>query len=90
MICHELFILYSIPLTQLKLLNDACMQHNNRDSNSPEYRLDSITMDIFHNRLFKPVQTFCNSNPPKAFLKLRFGNKGLDAIRLSNILNHKS
>ena len=66
------------------------MRHNNRDSNSPEYRLGSIIMDISHNRLFKPVQTLSNSDPPNAFLKLRFENKGLDAIRLSNILNHKS
>ena len=47
-------------------------------------------MDISHSRLFKPVQTLPNSDPPKAFLKLRFAKKGLDAIRLSNILNQKS
>ena len=66
------------------------MQHNNRDSNSPEYRFDSSFMDISRSRLFKPVQTLPNSDPPNAILKLRFENKGLDAICLSNILNHRS
>ena len=37
-----------------------------------------------------PCPNVANSDPPKAFLKLMFENKGLDAIRLSNILNHKS
>ena len=30
------------------ILYDTCMQHNNRDSNGPEYRLDFIIMDISH------------------------------------------
>ena len=50
----------------------------------------TIIMDISHNRLYKPVQTLTNSDPPRAVLKLRFENKGLDVIRLSNILNNKS
>ena len=59
------------------------------DSNSPEYRFDSIVNKSLSS-LFIPVQTLPNSDPPKVFPKLKFDNKRLDAIRLSNILNHKS
>ena len=36
------------------------------------------------------IQTLTISDPPWAFLKLRFENKGLDVIRFCNILYHKS
>ena len=61
------------------------------DAGSPEYRLNSIILDISYNRLFKAVRTNEHkeqSNRP--FLKVRFANKGIDALNLSNVLNQKS
>jgi hypothetical protein len=46
--------------------------------------------DVAHHRLFKPPQI--NDNFPEAyrqFFKLKFSNKGIDAVNLSNILRHK-
>ena len=41
-------------------------------------------------RLYKPVQTVSpEETPTRDFLKLDFRNKGLDAVSISNILNHK-
>jgi hypothetical protein len=57
---------------------------------TPEYRLNSMIMDVAHHRLFKPPQI--NDNNPETcrqFHKLKFSNKGIDAVNLSNILRHK-
>ena len=51
-----------------------------------EHRLQGIVLDISSNRLFKalregePTET---KNRP--FLKVKFANKGIDALNLSNI-----
>ena len=58
--------------------------------NSSEYKLVAIILDIAKFRLYKPVQTFSLAETPtRDFLKLDFRNKGLDAVNISNILNHK-
>jgi hypothetical protein len=57
---------------------------------TPEYRLNSMIMDVVHHRLFKSPQI--NDHPPeerRQFLKLNFSNKGIDAVNLSNILRNK-
>jgi hypothetical protein len=49
-----------------------------------------MIMDVAHHRLFKPPQI--NDNSPEVcrqFLKLKFSNKGIDAVSLSIILRHK-
>ena len=58
---------------------------------SPEHRLQGIILDISSNRLFKAVRV-CGSIETKnrPFLKIKFANKGIDALNLSNILNQKS
>ena len=61
------------------------------DVASPEHRLQGIILDISSNRLFKAVSV-CDFNETKnrPFLKIKFANKGIDALNLSNILNQKS
>ena len=55
-------------------------------SNSLEYKLIAIILDIARFKLYKPVQTKSLEGATKRnFLKLEFRNKGLDAV---NILNH--
>ena len=46
-------------------------------------------MDIAHNRLYKPTSTESADNEGKYFLKVKFANKGLDALNISNILHQK-
>ena len=48
-------------------------------------------LDISSNRLFKAA-TVCDSIETKSrpFLKIKFANRGIDALNLSNILNQKS
>ena len=58
--------------------------------NSPEYKLVAIILDVATFRLYKPVQTVSpEETSTRDFLKLDFRNKGLDAVKISNILNHK-
>ena len=61
------------------------------DAASPEHRLQSIILDISSNRLFKAVSVCDNTETKnRPFLKIKFANKGNDALNLSNILNKKS
>ena len=47
-------------------------------------------LDVAKFSLYKPVQLVSPEETPiRDFLKLDFRNKGLDAINISNILNHK-
>ena len=49
-----------------------------------------MVMDVAHHRLFKPPQiTDIPSESCRQFFKLKFSNKGIDALNLSNILRHK-
>ena len=61
------------------------------DAASPEHRLQSIILDISSNRLFKAVSVCDNTETKnRPFLKIKFANKGIDALNFSNILNQKS
>ena len=61
------------------------------DAASPEHRLQSIILDISSNRLFKAVSVCDNiETKNRPFLKIKFENKGIDALNFSNILNQKS
>ena len=61
------------------------------DVGSPGHRLQGIILDISSNRLFKAVRvgepTETRNRP---FLNVKFANKGIDALNVSNILNQKS
>ena len=58
--------------------------------NSPECKLIAIILDIARFNLYKPVQTGSWEEITKQnFLKLEFRNKGLSAVNISDILNHK-
>ena len=61
------------------------------DAASLEHRFQSIIMDISSNRLFKAV-SICDNTETKnrPFLKIKFANKGIDALNFSNILNQTS
>ena len=49
-----------------------------------------MIMDVAHHKLFKPPQINDNNTETcRQFLKLKFSNKGIDAVNLSNILRHK-
>ena len=49
-----------------------------------------ISLDVAKFSLYKPVQTVSpEETPTHDFLKLDFRNKSLDAVNISNILNHK-
>ena len=83
--------LYSLPLKTLHVLYESILTLHFADVGSPEHRLQGIILDISSNRLFKAVRV-CDSIETKnrPFLKIKFPNKGIDALNLSNILNQKS
>ena len=83
--------LYSLPLKTLHVLYESTLTLHFTDVGSPEHRLQGIILDISSNRLFKAVRV-CDSIETKnrPFLKIKFANKGIDALNLSNILNQKS
>ena len=81
--------LFGLSLTELRSLQIEC-ERNKFDIYSNEFRLNSIILDISFHRLFKPVKTSQNDSEKRSFLKLKFANKGLDEINLTNILHHKT
>ena len=85
---HIRTALYSIPRSSLHKLQQHCLQHFFRNP-SPEYRLSSIILDISNNVLFKPVRTNTTKEENRRFMKVKFANKGIDAIKIGNILNYK-
>ena len=70
----SLIKIYRTPTTNERLPTE---QQNGYHGFATEQFIEG---DIYQGRLSKLVQTLPNSDPPKAFLKLRFENKGLDAI----------
>ena len=56
---------------------------NSFNVGSPEHRLQGVILDISSNRLFKAVRV-CDSIEKKnrPFLKIKFANKGIDALNL--------
>jgi hypothetical protein len=82
--------LHFVPLRVLYTLFEQAEASPYLDFSTPEYRLNSMIMDVAHHRLFKPPPI--NDNNPETchqFLKLKFSNKGIDVVNLSNILPHK-
>ena len=55
----------------------------------PEYKLNSVILDIANCRMFKPVNSDIPNESPRKFLNMKFANKGIDAINIGNILNHR-
>ena len=82
--------LYTLPLKTLHVLFESTLTLHFTDVGSPEHRLQGIIFDISSNRLFKAVRV-CDSIETKnqPFLKIKFTNKGIDVLNVSNILNHK-
>ena len=67
-----------------------CLVNNVTNSNSNEYKLTAIFMDIAGHRHFKTVVIKKDEIDKRSFLKLSFANKSFDGINLDNILHHKS
>ena len=83
--------LFSIPLGSLNILRQNCMKNFSPIQGSPSYRLSAIIMDISNSRLFKPVTIGDDEAPDtRKFIKVHFANKGIDAIKIGNILKHKN
>ena len=82
--------LYSLPSKTLHVLYESTLTLHFTDVGSPEHRLQGMILDISSNRLLKAVKV-CDSIETKnrPFLKIKFANKGIDALNLSNILNQK-
>jgi hypothetical protein len=61
------------------------------DSSTAEYRLVYMIMDVAHHKLFGPARIIdeCELKKPRKFLHLKYDNKGIDAVNINNILNHK-
>ena len=83
--------LYSLPLKMLHELYESTLTLHFADVASAEHRLQGIILDISFNRLFKAVRV---GEPSKTknrpFLKVKYANKDIDDLNLSNVLNQKS
>ena len=81
--------LFSIPLSKLNEMNKQSIEAYIPKVYSAEQRQHYIIQDIAFHRLFKPVKTNSPVDKKRAFMKIHFDNKGLDAINIGNILNNK-
>ena len=81
--------LFSLPFSSLHKFHQCCLDKPISRTFSPEHRLVSIVSDIANNRLFKPVLINQNTSTSRIFLKLKFENKGIDAINISNLFRNK-
>ena len=91
--CHHIRTrLYSLPLKILYMyvLYESTLTLHFTDVGSLEHRLQGIILDISSNRIFKAVGV-CDSIETKnrPFLKIKFANKGIDALNFSHIVNQK-
>ena len=77
--------LFSMSLPQLSSLQEIALESTNTDFSSAEYRVASIILDISHYRLFKPVKSDVPAENLKHFMKIKFSDKGIDAINLSQL-----
>ena len=84
--------LYSVPLKTWYELQEKTKNRAYLDSSTPEYRLDYMIGDVAYHRLFVPPRISDESElkKPRRFLHLKFDNKGIDAVNINNILNHKN
>jgi hypothetical protein len=76
------------PLKILDDLPEKAKESSCLDSSRPEYRLVLpllITDSLVHHVLLMSV----NSRNLAKFLHLKFDNKGIDAVNINNILNHR-
>ena len=80
--------LFSIPLASLQRLYNRCLNTYIFDTSSL-YKLNSIILDIANCRMFKPVNSDIPNESPRKFLNMKFANKGIDAINIGNILDHR-
>ena len=81
--------LYQPPVTKRRSLQKEVVDTKTYIPNSPEYKLVTIILDVAKFRLYKPVQTVSpEETPTHDFLKLDLRNKGIDAVNISNTLNH--
>ena len=73
----------SLPLKTLHVLYESTLNFHYTDVGSPEHRLQGNFLDISSNKLFKAVRV-CDSIETKnrPFLKIKFANKGIDALNL--------
>ena len=82
--------LYSLPLKRLHTLYESTLPLYFTDVGSPGHRLHGIILDISSNRISKALRvdepTETRNHP---FLNVKFANKGIDALNVSNILNQK-
>ena len=83
--------LYFLPLNILHDLYESTLTLHCADVASPDHRLQGIILDISSNILFKALRV-CDYTETKnrPFLNIKFANKGIDALNLSNILNQNS
>ena len=82
---------YSFPLKMLHEWNESTLTLHFTDVASAEHRRQGIILDISSNRLFRAVRIGESSETRnRLLLKVKFANKGLDALNLSNMLIQKS
>jgi hypothetical protein len=84
--------LYSVPFKILYDLHEKAKYSFYLDSSTPEHRLVYMIMDVVHHTLFGPARIIdkCELRKPRKFFHLKFGNKGIDAVNINNILSHKN
>jgi hypothetical protein len=84
--------LYSVPLKILYDLHDKAKNSSYLDYSTPEYRLVYLIIDVAHHRLFgsECIIDECEQKKPRKFLHLKFDKKGINAVNINNILNHKN
>ena len=82
--------LYSLSLKRRNALYESTLTLHFTDVGSPGHRLQGIILDISSNRLFKAVRVGeLTETRNRPFLNVKFANKGIGALNVSNILNHK-
>jgi hypothetical protein len=81
--------LFALTLSKIKILSEDCLSSATSDPFSLPYKLNAIILDISKRRLYTAVRSDLPVQDNVSFLKLRFANKGIDAINISNILHHK-
>ena len=82
--------LFALSLAKLCSLQKVALETHNFDCESAEYRTISMICDIAQYRLFRPVRNNLSVESSRYFLKLKFLNKGIDAINLASVFRDKS
>ena len=82
--------LFSISFPQLRCLQELALESTTFDYSSAEYRVIAIILDIANFRLFRPVRSDVPAENPKHFMKIKFLNKAVNAIKLPALLRSTS